>query len=388
MNKGTPVLMQMQSLISRFEFEKLAKEYGTDKNVRTFTTWNLLQVMLVAHCSGRKSLRDICSNFQSNARRFYHLGFNGVSRNNLSNALAKRSDQVFEKLFYTLLEKVHKDTGQKTDIRFRFKNDLVAIDSTTISLCLSLCSWASFRSTKGGVKIHTMYDIKMQMPEFMTITNARKHDHMAIEDMPFRNGAIYVLDRGYLCLKTLQNINKNGSFFVTRTKSNTQYGSIRKNTTTVKSILLDSVISFTGAKSGEYQQPLRLVRFKNPEDGKVYDYITNNMDLAASTIAAIYKSRWDIELFFKWIKQNVKVKSFYGRSENAVRIQIWTAAIAFLLMEYIRFLSKTAMSVTEVFRILGSHLMSDRKIAELISSSPRRKRGLIRNLDVQLDFGF
>ena len=120
----------------------------------------------------------------------------------------------------------------------------------------------------------------------------------------------------------------------------------------------------------------------------VYDYITNNMDLAASTIAAIYKSRWDIELFFKWIKQNVKVKSFYGRSENAVRIQIWTAAIAFLLMEYIRFLSKTAMSVTEVFRILGSHLMSDRKIAELISSSPRRKRGLIRNLDVQLDFGF
>ena len=344
--------------------------------------------MIVAHCTARKSLRDICSNFKSNASRFYHLGFNGVSRNNLSHALSKRNADVFEKLFYLLLEKVRKETGRKSDIRFRFKKDVIAIDSTTISLCLSLCSWASFRSAKGGIKIHTMYDVKMQMPDFMTITEARKHDHTAVADMPFRSGAIYVLDKGYLCLKTLQNINKIDAFFVTRTKSNTQYGVIRKNKTTGTGILRDDIISFTGVKSNDYQEPLRLVRFENPVDGKVYDYITNNMDLAASSIAAIYKSRRDIELFFKWIKQNVKVKSFYGRSENAVRIQIWTAAIVFLLMEYIRFLSKTRMSITEVLRMLGAHMMSDRKIKDLLSESLRQKQPHVTCLDFQLDFGF
>ncbi len=388
MNKGTPVIMQMQSLISRFEFQKLEIEFKTEKNVRTFSTWNLLKVMLFAQCTSKKSLRDICTTFKSISNRFYHLGINEISRNNLSNALSKRSAELFEKLFYILLEKVQKETGNRKDKRFRFKNRLIAIDSTTISLCLSLCMWASFRSTKGGVKIHTMYDIKRQIPDFMIITEARKHDHTAVVDMPFRKGTIYVLDRGYLCLKSLQNINENGAFFVTRTKTNTQYGVIRKNKITAKAILLDQVISFTGAKASDYQEPLRLVRYKNPEDGKVYDYITNNIDLAASTIAAIYKSRWDIELFFKWIKQNLKVKTFYGRSENAVFIQIWTAAIAFLLMEYIRFMSKTAMSITGVFRILGSHMMSDYKIMDLLSESPRRKSRSIRSLDLQMDFGF
>jgi hypothetical protein len=388
MNKRTPVLMQMQSLISRFHFEKLVKEYSTDKNVRTFSTWNLLQVMLLTHCTAKKSLRDICASFKSISSRLYHLGICGISRNNLSNALAKRNAELFEKLFYLLLEKVHKEIGRKTDKRFRFKNDLIAIDSTTISLCLSLCEWASFRSKKGGVKVHTMYDIKKQMPDFMIITEARKHDHTPVVDMPFRSGALYVLDRGYLCFKTLQNINKNGAFFVIRTKANTQYGIIRKNKPTAASILQDNIISFTGLKSHDYQEPLRLIRFKNKKDGKVYEYITNNTDLSAVTIAAIYKSRWDIELFFKWLKQNLKMKSFIGTSRNAVLIQIWTAAIAFLLMSYIRFLSKTLMSLTEVFRILRAHMFSDQSLHDLLFDPPRLKRNPVKCLDFQLDFGF
>lgn len=233
-----------------------------------------------------------------------------------------------------------------------------------------------------------MYDIKRQLPDFMIITEARKHDNTAVKYMPFRNGTIYVLDKAYLCLATLEKINENKAFFVTRIKSNTQYGVIRKNKISSKTILRDLVISFNGVKANDYQGSLRLVRYKNSEDGKVYDYITNNMDLAATSIAAIYKSRWDIELFFKWIKQNVEVKSFYGRSENAVRIRIWTAAIALLLMEYIRFLSKTVMSITEVIRILGSHLMSDIKIPDLLREPIHRKRCKVRCFDVQLDFGF
>jgi len=388
MNKGTPVLLQIQSLISRFNFQKLENEFGTEKNVRSFPTWSMLKVLLYAHCTAKKSLRDICSTIHSMPGRLYHLGINAVSRNNLSNALLKRNAALFEKLFYQLLEKVRTETGRRKDARFKFKNILVAIDSTTISLCLALCQWASFRTTKGGIKVHTMFDIKRQLPDFMIITEARKHDNTAVPNMPFQDSAIYVLDKAYLCLKTLQKINENKAFFVTRLKSNTQYGRVRRNKTTSKTILRDWVISFTGITSHEYQGSLRLVRYKNPEDGKVYDYITNNMDLAATTIAAIYKSRWDIELFFKWLKQNVKVKTFYGRSENAVRIQIWTAAIAFLLIELIRFLSKTAWSVTEVFRILGSNIMSDVKIFDLLNKPVRRKRSITRCSDFQLDFGF
>ena len=263
MNKGKPIILQMQSLISRFEFEKLVKTYKTDKNVRTFSTWSLLQVMLFSHCAARKSLRDICTGLSCVSNRFYHLGIGSISRNNLSNALAKRNAELFEKVFYMLLEKVHKEALYKKDKRFRFNNSIIAIDSTVISLCLSLYDWAAFRSTKGGIKIHTMYDVKRHMPDFMIITEARKHDNTLIAQMPLKEGAIYVLDRGYLCLKTLENINKNGAFFVTRTKSNTQYRIVKKNSVKSKSILLDSKITFTGVKSDDYSEILRMVRYKS-----------------------------------------------------------------------------------------------------------------------------
>jgi len=388
MNKRRPVILQMQSLISRFEFEKLVKVYKTDKNIRTFSTWNLLQVMLFAHCAAKKSLRDICTSLSCVSNRFYHLGIGSISRNNLSNALAKRNAELFEKLFYVLLEKVHKDALYKADKRFRFKNSIIAIDSTVISLCLSLYDWADFRSTKGGIKIHTMFDLKKQLPDFMIISEARRHDHTLVVDMPFRTGAIYVLDRGYLCLETLKNIDKNGAFFVTRTKINTQYKIIKKSTPASKSILIDASIKFTGIKSDDYPDMLRLIRYKNPEDGKVYEYITNNKDLSAVTIADIYKSRWDIELFFKWMKQNMKMKSFIGTSRNAVLIQVWTAAIAFLLIAYIRFLSKVSISLTEIFRIVGSNLFSDKMIHELLSGRSRLRQYHVKQLDVQLDLGF
>lgn len=388
MNKCKTVLSQMQQFISRFNFEKLVSEYKSDKNVRSFTTWNLLQVMIYTQLDLKRSLRDICMSLESNMNRWYHLGLRSISRNNLSNSLMKRSADVFEKTFYMLLGKVQIAKGRSTSKRFKFKSPLTAIDSTTISLCLSLYDWAFFRTTKGGIKVHTMYDIKNQIPNFMVITEARLNDHKAIPLMPFEKGSIYVLDRGYLCLKTLGNINEIGGFFVTRTKSNTLYRVIKKNEIAGKGILKDCLIRFTGVKASDYPDAVRLVRFKNPEDGKVYDYITNNFSLSAITIANIYKSRWDIELFFKWIKQNLRVKTFIGTSENALRIQIWTAAIVYLLLEYIRFVSKTVFSITEVFRILSSNILSDGEISKLLS---KRKRYLLKKsniMEFQLDFGF
>jgi hypothetical protein len=388
MNRNRTVLAQMQQLISRFHFEKLVKENKSDKNVRTFTTWNLLQVMLYAQIGQKKSLRDICMSLQSNVSSWYHLGLESISRNNLSNSLMNRPAIVFEKTFNMLLAQLQETKNGATDKRFKFKNPLYAIDSTTISLCLSLYDWASFRSTKAGIKIHTSYDVKKQMPEFMVVTDAKQSDHRGIQSIPFLKGAIYVLDRGYLCLKTLANINKNRAFFVTRTKSNTQYVVVEKNKILGNGILEDCLILFTGAKSSDYDEQLRLVRFVNSEDNKVYDYITNNFTLAASTIASIYKSRWDIELFFKWIKQNLKIKTFVGTSENAVLIQIWVAAIAYLLTEYLRFISKTGFSRMEIFRIIGVNIFSSRNIMELLENKVRHIKKKMKLSDVQLDLGF
>jgi len=388
MNKNRMVFVQMQQLISTFHFKKLTDEHKADKNVRSFSTWNLLQTMLYAHLTGKKSIRDICTGLNSIANRWYHLGFSSLSRNNLSNSLMKRSHEIFEKTFYQLLAKVQSDMAGRKDKRFKFNNQLKAIDSTVLSFCLSLYSWASFRSTKAGIKAHTMYDIKNHIPEFILITDARCHDHTAVSQMPINEGTIYVMDKGYLCFKTLENIDKKQAFFVTRIKSNTKYRTTKKNRPTVKEILRDDIIEFTGLKSNDYPEELRLVRYRDPIEKKEYTFITNNFDLAASTIASIYKSRWDIELFFKWVKQNLKVKSFIGRSENAVRIQIWTAAIAYLIMEYLRFQSRSSVSLIDVFRIIGMNIFSDRGIDDLLSTHKRVNCKSLLFPDLQMDLGF
>jgi len=388
MNKNRMVFVQLQQFISTFHFKNLVNEYKADKNVRRFTTWNLFQTMLYAQLTNKRSIRDICTGLSSLMNRWYHLGFVSISRNNLSNSLAKRSHEIFEKIFYQLLMKVQSDMDGRKDKRFKFKNPIKAIDSTSISLCLTLFRWASFRSTKAGIKAHTIYDIKKRIPDFIIITEGRRHDHAVVSHMPIGEGTIYALDKGYLCFKTLQNIDKNRAFFVTRIKSNTKYRTKKKNTPSGTGILRDDIIVFTGLKSNEYPHPIRLVRYRNPEDKKVYSYLTNNMDLAASTIASIYKSRWDIELLFKWIKQNLKVKVFIGTSENAVKIQIWTAAIAYLMMEYMRFLSRSSISLIEVFRIIGGNIFSDKPIRVLLTIKKKLDRGKIFLPGLQLDFGF
>lgn len=388
MNKGRMVFVQMQQLISTFNFQKVVDTYRADNNVRSFRTWNLLQVMLYAHITHKRSLRDICTGLNSVTNRWYHLGLESLSRNNLSNSLAKRSHEVFEMTFYRLLSKIAADMAGRNDKRFICDNDIKAIDSTSISLCMSLYTWASFRSTKSGIKAHTVYDIKKRIPDFMVITDARQHDHAAISQMPIHEGTIYALDRGYLCFKTLENIDKNRAFFVTRTKSNTRYRTVTRNAAIGKGILRDDHIVFNGPKAHEYPHTLRLVRYRDLKEKKVFTFITNNTDLTAETIAAIYKSRWDIELFFKWVKQNLKVKTFIGTSENAVRIQIWTAAIVYLMMEYLRFKSSTTFSLIDVFRVIGANIFNDRTIEDLLCMPKWRKRRTFVMPELQLDLGF
>jgi hypothetical protein len=289
-----------------------------------------------------------------------------ISRINLSHALKKRPYEIFEKMFYKLLLKLQSERLPIGDKRFRFKMPVKIIDSTTIGLCLSLFNWAKFRKTKGGIRLHVMYDSKEQIPDFMIFSDAKKHDIKAINEMPINQDSIYVMDKGYFCYKFFEKININKAYFVIRTKTNTQYKILERKKKTHKRIKADWIVKVSSLKLEEYPYQLRVIRYYDEEKKKTYEYVTNNFKLSAKTIADIYKARWDIELFFKWMKQNLKIKTFIGTSENAVRIQIWIAMIAYLLIEYIRFKSRTTFSLLKTFRILKDNIMHNYDLFDLL----------------------
>ena len=382
------VLSQMQSFIWGYDFKKTVSEHNGDKGTRMFSTKNLLSVMLYVHMASKQSLRDILDSLESKSNLWYHLGLKSLSRNNLSHALKKRPYQIFEKTFYTLLSQLHNEKGLAHDKRFRFKMPVRSIDSTTISLCLSLFDWAKFRKKKGGIKLHVMFNNKEQIPEVINFSNASKHDITAANSFPIAENSMYVFDKGYICFKFLENINKNRAFFVTRTKSNTQYRVIKRQQKTHKGIKADWIATFSSYKSKDYPEQLRVIRYYDEDTKNTYEFMTNNFTLSAKTIADIYKSRWDIELFFKWIKQNLKIKTFIGTSENAVKIQIWTAMIAYLLTEYIRFKSKTSFPVLKTFRILSENILCHSEIFQLLMKNSPPNNSRKNTGDLQLAFGF
>jgi len=388
MFKSKTVLLQMQSLISGYDFKKLVIEHNGDKSVKTFTTRNLLSVMLYVHMTSKQSLRDIVDSLTSKRNLWYHLGLKSLSRNNLSQALKNRSSEIFEKTFYELLYRLRNERVFVKDIRFKFKLPVKTFDSTTISLCLSLFDWATFRKKKGGIKLHMMFNNREQIPEFVNISEAGRHDVSAADKFPIKSNSIYVFDKGYICFKFLEKISKNKAFFVTRTKTNTRYRIVKRQQKTQSCIKADWVVKFCSYKSKDYPEKLRVVRYYDQETKKIYEFMTNNFALSAKTIADIYKSRWDIELFFKWIKQNLKVKTFIGTSENAVKIQIWTAMIAYLLTEFIRFKSRTSFTILKTFRILSENILCNADIHELLMEIKPPSFDKKENCNLQLVMNF
>jgi len=388
MFKSKTILSQMQSFISGYDFKNAVSEYNGDKGVKVFSTKNLLSVMLYVHMAAKQSLRDVIDSLESKRNLWYHLGLRSLSRNNLSYALQNRPHQIFEKTFYTLLGRFHNERGRVHDKRFKFKMPLRTIDSTTISLCLSLFDWAHFRKKKGGIKLHVLLNNRNQLPEFVNYSNAERHDITVADSFPIASNSIYVFDKGYICFDFLAKINKNRAYFVTRTKTNTQYRIIERQMKAHPNIKADWIVQFSSYKSKDYPEKLRVVRYHDKETKKIYEFMTNNFTLSAKSIADIYKSRWDIELFFKWIKQNLKIKTFIGTSENAVRIQIWTALITFLLTEYIRFISKTSFPILKTFRILSENLLFNKELSELLMKKPPPLIDTGRGDGVQLVLGF
>ena len=362
------VFSQLLKLVSRHEFENLAKQHHEGQKLRKMSRWSQFVALSLAHFSGRSSLRDIVSNLSAQAARLYHLGTGNVSRSTLSRVNESQPYTLYEALFHKLLSRCQ---GVAPKHGFRFGNKLYSLDSTTIDLCLSVFPWAKFRRAKGAVKVHIGLDHDGLLPSFVSISDGKKHDVTVGRVLEFPADSIVVMDRAYTDYTWFKALNDKGIFFVTRQKRNATYRIIeRREVIKSKGLTCDQTILITGAKAKTCPIPLRRIGFRDAETGKHYVFLTNNFHLAAKTIADIYKSRWQIELFFKCIKQNLKIKSFVGTSKNAVMTQIWIAMCAYLLLAWIKFSSQIDRSLQQMIRLLQLNLFERRELLPLLRGDP------------------
>jgi len=369
------VFSQLLKWIPRHEFETLANQHHTGCKLRKMTRWSQFVAMALAQLSGRSSLRDIVSSLGAQTAKLYHLGATTVSRSSLARVNEKQPSSLYEALFAKLLSRCQ---GLAPRHGFRFKNKLYSLDASTIDLCLSVFPWAKFRATKGAVKLHVGLDHDGLLPAFMTITDGKTHDITAARALQLPKGSILVVDRGYTDYAWYNQLNINGIFFVTRQRKNAVYQVIeRKPVLKAKGLTSDQTIRLTGVKAKQCPILLRRIGYRDAETGKHYVFLTNNFSLAASTIAQIYKARWQIELFFKWIKQNLKIKTFLGTSKNAVMTQIWIAVCVYLLLAYIKFLSQVGSSLQQMLRLLQLNLFERRDLQALLRGDPPLVSGIL-----------
>ena len=362
------VFSQLLKLVPRHEFETLANRHHEGRKLRKITRWSQFVAMATAQLAGRSSLRDVVSNLSAQAAKLYHLGASLVSRSSLARVNEKQPFTLYEQLAGKLLAQCQARAPRHG---FRFKNKLYSLDASTIDLCLSVFPWAKFRTTKGAIKLHVGLDHDGLLPTFLTITDGKTHDMTAARALQLPKGSIVVMDRGYTDYAWYNRLDTQGIFFVTRLRKNARYRvTERRRVPKSKGLTSDQTIQLTGAKADKCPIRLRRVGFKDAETGIQYYFLTNNFKLAASTIAEIYKARWQIELFFKWIKQNLKIKSFLGTSRNAVMTQIWIAICVYLLLAYLKFVSQISQSMQHILRLLQLNLFDRRDLLQLLSGGP------------------
>lgn len=389
MSQVSTILGELLRIFPRYEFEKLESRYKGNRYTKYFTGWQQLIVLLYAQISGKDSLREVETGLMVQSDRWYHVGLKGIKRSTLSDAMTNRSSEIFEGLFYKLLDKCKSVTPRH---KFRFKNPLYALDSTRVDLCLSLFPWAVWRKRKGAIKLHYLYDHSGSLPAFLVVTDGKRADVRVANSTEGISQAllpdsIISVDKAYVDYKWLYGLHKQGVYFVIRKKENINCRITGQHEPpTGRHIKRDDLITLNVYWSRKgYPEPLRLVGYVDPETGKYYEYLTNNFKLAAQTIADIYKSRWQIELFFKWIKQNLKIKSFLGTSPNAVKTQIWVAMCYYLLLTYIKYQAKYAHSLTELGRMIKEVAMIKANLIDILSlntNTVKRIRDPIPQIDL------
>ena len=365
------VLHQLLGFLPKDSFQRFVGQHDTDRYTKSLTSWNQLVVLLYAQATGKESLREIETGLSLHNGTWHHLGVNTVKRSTLSYANNHRDYRIFEKLFYTLAERCKEVTPTRS---FTFSNPLYALDATVIKLCLSLFDWAHYTKTKGALKLHTLLDVRTDIPEVIVSSDGKVGDMTAGREMQLweklEKGSIVVFDRAYIDFAWWQKLHEQGLFFVSRTKSNQSFVVVGQHASPAGRVLADEyVVRGEGNISPAYPERLRRVRIA--KEDAVYEYVTNNTRLSALQIGEIYIARWHVELFFKWIKQNLTIKAFLGTSENAVLSQVWIAMIYYLLLAYIKFQTKFGKSLLELTRMVKETLLVRRALIDMLSLSPQ-----------------
>ncbi|MEF2715176.1 MAG: IS4 family transposase [Bacteroides uniformis] len=355
MNKGKYVFSQLLSFLDPFVFLRISKKYCGDKYVKTFSCWNQLAVMMFGQLSNRESLRDLVLATQAHANKAFRLGFGkAVTKSNLSKANNNRDYRIFAEFAYRVMSEARQ--CRATEI-FKLGGKVYAFDSSTIDLCLSVFGWALFRKRKGGIKLHTLYDIETQIPTFFHITPARIHDTRAMDAIPYEENSFYIFDRAYNDFGRLFTINGVGAYFVVRGKKNNDFKPMRWKRRLPAGVLSDAIGYMAGQLTmSKYPEKIRRILYLDPESGRTFIFFTNALDISPLKVAELYHNRWQIELFFKWLKQHLKVKKFWGVSENAVRIQIYTAVTAYCMMAIVQKKMDVQRSIYEMLQLVSVSL--------------------------------
>ena len=368
MNQGKYVFAQIVEFLPQRIFDKLVHHYDGNKYVKHFSCWNQLLCMLFGQLTNRESLRDLIVAIDAHNGKSYHLGFGkNVTRSNLAKANLNRDSKIFEEFAYHLIAIARKERANDD---FKINGQVYAFDSTTIDLCLNVFWWAKFRRNKGGVKIHTLFDVNTQIPAFVHITPASVHDMNAMDCLFYEPEAYYIFDRGYVDYTRLYRITKHSASFIVRAKKNLQFTRMYSRKQNKSSgVRCDQIGRLSGFYvSKEYPEKLRRIRFYDQETDRMFVFLTNNFELSAEQVAFLYKNRWQIELFFKWIKQHLKINAFWGTSENAVRIQVYSAIIAYCLVAVIATKLKIDRPTYEILQVLGISLLDKTPVKELLKN--------------------
>lgn len=372
MFSGKYVFSQLMGLVSSTSFQTLVDRHSGDYKVKEFSCWKQFLCMAFGQLTHRESISDTMMCLNANANKMYHLGIGKVvAVSTLTRANESRSYKIYEDLAMLLIKEAKLLYINDNKMEIELKENVFAIDATTIDLCLSTFFWATFRSTKAGIKLHTQIDLKTAIPEFIYFSNASVHDVNALDFISFEMNSFYIMDRGYVDYKRLYRIHQCKAFFVTRAKDNMNYRRLYSHPKdTKKGVIYDQTILLNNHYSSKYYpEKLRIIKFKDDVSGLTLIFLTNNFHLKATDIALLYKSRWDIEMFFKWIKQHLKIKSFWGQSENAVKTQIWIAVSVYVLVAIAKKKFMLKQSFYEILQILSVSIFEKMPINQLFQQT-------------------
>ena len=368
MYKDKFVFSQLVSFLDRNKFNYIVRKYNGDKYVKHFTCWNQLLALMFGQLSSRDSLRDLIVALDAHHSKCYHLGMGkNISKSSLARANQDRDYRIFEEYAYSLVSEAR--TKRITNL-FNLGGNVFAFDSTTIDLCLSVFWWAKFRKKKGGIKVHTLYDAETQIPTFFHMTEASVYDSKAMKEIPYEPSSYYIFDRAYNNFKMLYKIHQIGAYFVVRAKKNLQYKSIKWKCRLPKNVLSDMTIELTGFYPKQYYpETIRLVKYWDEELKREFVFLTNAIHISALQVAELYKNRWQVELFFKWLKQHLKIKKFWGTTQNAVRIQIYAAICTYCLVAIVQHDMKLDRSTYEILQVLSISLTDKTHLRELFKKT-------------------